>query len=74
MSDITGSNASGIILQALKNDSVSQTELAEMLGVSRQSVNSRINTDMRCSSFFNMAEVLGYEIHLVKKYASPKNN
>jgi biotin operon repressor len=67
LNSITGNNASEIILQALKEENVSQTELAEMLGVSRQSVNSRINANMRCGSFFAMAEVLGYEIHMIKK-------
>lgn len=67
---VTGTAAEAI-KKLMENENVpNQYQYAKMMGVSRQTVNKRLNHgngDMRFSSFKDMTSALGYEILVRKK-------
>lgn len=68
--EIGGENAAEIIRKILKAEGVSQQELADRMGVFRQSISQMLNREsasMRFSSFQNLIKTLGYEIIVRKK-------
>lgn len=69
-SEANGESAVEIIRQALEKYGVSQTELAERMGNTRQNVSQMLDRGrlgMRCDSFQRMAKALDCELILRKK-------
>lgn len=68
--ECNGKDAAEIIRQILKRDNLSQRELADKMGITRQNVSQMLNRNavsMRYDSFDKMVEALGYEIIVRKK-------
>ena len=64
-----GEDAAAIIKKLMADEKVTQTELANRLGILRQNVNQMLtrSKEMKYKSFRNMVAALGYEIFLTKK-------
>lgn len=60
----------GAIRQAMKNENLNQTNVAEKIGASRQSVQqslSRKSKNMRAQTMVKIAGAIGYDVTLVKR-------
>ena len=60
----------GAIRQAMKNENLNQTNVAEKIGASRQSVQqslSRKSKNMRAQTRVKIAGAIGYDVTLVKR-------
>ncbi len=67
--DCSGTDAAEIIRRLLEKEGLNQQELADKIGVTRQTVSQALNrnrTSMRFDNFERMASALGYEIIMRK--------
>lgn len=68
---ITGTDPAKMIREALAEEGMNQSQLADIMGVSRQNVSEFLNrpkkNSMRYDSFSRMAKSLGYEV-ILRKY------
>ena len=69
--EIKAISAEETIKRILKEEKMSQKDLADKMGVSRQNISQSLNrnvTSMRYESFIKMILALGYEIIVKKTY------
>lgn len=67
---VSGKNAAEVIRGIIENDNVKSKDIAQKLGVTRQSVSQTLNRgkgNMSYESFYRMVTALGYEIVLKEK-------
>lgn len=63
-------NATDLIRELLEEEKLNQQQLADRMGVMRQSVSQMLNRgkgNIRLDNFEKMLRVLGYELEVVKK-------
>jgi len=66
--EFTGNSAREIICKVLEDEKITQKELADRLGMLRQSVNQALtSSNMGFNMFAKMVDELGYEIVLREK-------
>ena len=56
-----------LVKQIMKEQHVTQVDMAEQLGLSQGSVATRLSKDMRVSSLEQILDILGYDIVLKKR-------
>ena len=54
--------------RTLREERKSISEVAAMIGISRQAMYKRLEGNMSMSSFYEIAEALGYDVELRKRY------
>lgn len=62
--------AAGALKQVMEDEKLSQTDLATMVGISRQSIQQSLNQkskNMRVATFTRIANAIGWDVALVKR-------
>lgn len=55
------------LLELFDTENVKQSQIAEKMGVKRQTLNDSLSRDMRISKFERIVDALGYRVEFVKK-------
>lgn len=65
-----------IIKRLMKENKVTQTAMAQELGISKQSLHQRLasNADLKFEQVVNMLDVMGYQIHIRRKPSENSQN